>query len=131
MDKLDGCTIYYVDWQTRKLEKKDFFPQAKQEPSAKEIFFTQLYDKGDTIYTIASTTASNVQLPDSCKNNAYTNLKWGKKFVINEFGFDRGGVFGYLTFRGVPHFVFLPWSSIIQISGETTGLQQTWAEKTI
>ena len=90
--------------------------------------FERLFTEGDTVLTVFRTSHPHNRLPDVVRQQELATLKWNNKYVIPDFGYDESGVYGNLSFNSIQHFVYLSWSSIVEMTGLSSQVSSIWPE---
>lgn len=122
----NSTRIYHVDWSNRELSRIEDLPDAQVEMPEQAVLFEKLLTAGDTILTVFSTGHSHNRLPEAMLQSAIGTLKWNRNYSIPDFGFDESGVYGNLSFNSKPHFVYLSWESLVEMTGTTSAISKAW-----
>lgn len=124
-----------IDFQAKKLISAEDLADSDAVPSTEQLaekpkFFESLLDT-EAVLVSVDTTGDKVALPSSLSANRIIMLKWSRKHLPPDFGFDNFGVFGTLQFSGAASFVVLPWHSVIKIEGATSGKNKIWIDQVV
>lgn len=123
----DSVRVYHVDWDKRELVSIEEISTARAEMPEQGVMFEHLLSAGDTILTVFSTAHPHNRLPEALLQFPVGTLKWNKNYSIPDFGFDESGVYGNLSFNSKPHFVYISWSSLLEMTGTASAISKIWS----
>lgn len=125
----DETRIYHVDWERRCLSHVEVLLSEGQDMPEQGALFERLFASGDTILTTFSTEHPHNRLPDAMLSSSLGTLKWNKNYSIPDFGYDESGVYGNLSFNSRLQFVYISWKSIVEMTGQSSGISAVWQLK--
>ena len=118
--------VYHVDWERRSLSYVEILSSDAADMPEQGALFERLFAAGDTILTTFSTEHPHNRIPDAMLGYSIGTLKWNKNYSIPDFGYDESGVYGNLSFNSRLQFVYISWSSILEMTGQTSGISAAW-----
>ncbi len=106
--------VIYIDFVNKKRIKPEQAPTEPLKPkSEKQLYFEDLMSRG-MVTTISVLNHSEVKFPEHLKQD-FIVLKWSYRFGIPDLTINSQGISGTLTFSQKPHFVHIPWESVIEM----------------
>jgi hypothetical protein len=106
--------VIYIDFVNKKRIKSEQAPTEPIRPkSDKQLYFEELMSRG-MVTTVSILDHPEVKFPEHLKQD-FIVLKWSYRFVIPDLTIGSSGISGTLTFSQKPHFVNIPWESVLEM----------------
>lgn len=123
--------VFFVDFKSKKLIKKEIVKNLNPENDSKLEAFSKLIIN-DLVRVFINTKTSGLQIPKSFYSNQDLTLDWSLKFNLKDFKYNEYGISGTLSFDKKQSYVFLPWDSIWSMStpNNSKNEQQFWRNHT-
>lgn len=121
--------VYHVDWESRSLSHVEVLVSETEEMPEQGRLFEKMFASGDTILTTFSTLHPHNRMPEAMLGSQVGTLKWNNNYSIPDFGYDESGVYGNLSFNSRLQFVYISWKSILEMTGQTSGISAAWQYK--
>jgi len=118
--------VYHVDWERKSLSHVEILLSDPVEMPEQGQLFERLFASGDTILTTFITEHPHNRMPEVMLGQPIGTLKWNKNYSIPDFGYDESGVYGNLSFNSRLQFVYISWRSILEMTGQTSGISAAW-----